>query len=1141
MQGPGAQLVRLAGVHAVRPFEYFLEEAQVLYGAGARYRSLQAGRLVAEGGLVGAAQAALSLHAADRSFVPERLLHVQNHSQPFPLIVGFHRRVEEEVVGLQNVRGARGSQEADEEQRITELHGAKDVGALQPDPGDEEPLLQCPPKVHKHAMTLVESSSSPSGVELVSSYQTNRVGDPMDLVNLATQVQRGDDFTKANACSKLTVIADQIRYLQEQARKVLEDAKRDADLHHSACNIEWGPSCPHEFVGAFKLQHDMSWTPVDQVAKRDAEIAIMHKVLSQQTALPLYTEPNFKGLSDQKISVQVAQKLPVIRGNIKVHGVPRSDLQQHVRPRREEEEHFDLLYLGRLRYEEGSEVFLHQGGESPVRQPAAEQAGGAVRRLLFAPCPHFLPQGLEQAPPPAAPPGRGGGQRREGLPEGHAHVRQDGEPGEAVLRGEDGAGVQRGGEGPPGLQPQPDLGRRPPAHQTRDADVAQLLVVVVREAEVEADAEEPIEARVADDVGQPVGQRDFGREAGDEELSSVFFQSGAGLRRRSLDLTGVARFLSRKLGARLDQLEYRPLRPVNGQRARQALALGHDAGERSLRHLPPALRGALRQDAGQLLPGQRGQEGVVEAGVVPDVRVAVVAGEMQQHVRQREEQRVQARVDQQAAANPQHAVSQPPVAGGAQRGGRRSDDAGQEADGALLANLPLLRHAGQRLQVPAQVSRDERGVDDGALEGPQERHRPAGLGELVLGAVGQVDDVRREVGVAEVERAKLLRQAAAVALHVGEVEQEEEGGPEEGDHDLPASPVGHDAQQRGEVLVEERQAFALLPLAVLRLLQVDQGQQVEAGQRRGAVVEHGGRQGRGQPRGQQHGEGLADGPVLGEVQEAVHVEQLVGRTEQRVLGEHDQPLEDERLVFGAEQTSQQLSSEYGRRDTRHHGNHLCQSMEQCSLAQRSEESGPVCRVGTVPMGPRMRDDSMADGSLSHSGPESSSASHATDVFPPRSALRCSAPAPASWVSRYTAFLSTRVWSPARVVSRCLRPPRSSRRCERRPGEQASSSRRQSQAVARRERRAPSPCRSPVSWASRRSKSRKSWDARERTLTQSVQMSTVVRARRRWQRNWADLGGHWSNTDMSSRAVSSPTESEGHSRVGCSHSGDNRRT
>ncbi len=40
------------------------------------------------------------------------------------------------------------------------------------------------------AVTLVETSSAPSGLELVSSYQTNRVGDPMDLVALAAQVQK---------------------------------------------------------------------------------------------------------------------------------------------------------------------------------------------------------------------------------------------------------------------------------------------------------------------------------------------------------------------------------------------------------------------------------------------------------------------------------------------------------------------------------------------------------------------------------------------------------------------------------------------------------------------------------------------------------------------------------------------------------------------------------------------------------------------------------------------------------------------------------------------------------------------------------------------------------------------------------------
>ncbi|KAG7262946.1 hypothetical protein CRUP_018089 [Coryphaenoides rupestris] len=173
-------------------------------------------------------------------------------------------------------------------------------------------------------VTLVESSSAPSGLELVSPYQTNRAGDPMDLVSLAAQVQKGDDFIKANACNRLTVIADQIRYLQEQARKVLEDAKKDADLHHAACNIvkkpgnfyylyqrpsgqkyfsiispqEWGSSCPHPFIAGYKLQHDMSWTPLDQVERKDAELAIMGKLISRQTALPPCGEPNFDGIGN---------------------------------------------------------------------------------------------------------------------------------------------------------------------------------------------------------------------------------------------------------------------------------------------------------------------------------------------------------------------------------------------------------------------------------------------------------------------------------------------------------------------------------------------------------------------------------------------------------------------------------------------------------------------------------------------------------------------------------------------------------------------------------------------------------------------------------------------------------------------------
>ncbi|XP_077567868.1 uncharacterized protein C1orf50 homolog [Stigmatopora nigra] len=172
-------------------------------------------------------------------------------------------------------------------------------------------------------VTLVESSKTPGGLELVNSYATTKVGDPMDLVALATQLQKGDDFIKANTCNKLSIIADQIRYLQGVAKNVLEEAKRDTELHHAACNVvkktgniyylyqqssgqkyfsiispkEWGQNCPHLFVGAFKLQHDMSWTPEDEVDKKDAAIAMMDKFLTLQTTSPSDIESKFKALS----------------------------------------------------------------------------------------------------------------------------------------------------------------------------------------------------------------------------------------------------------------------------------------------------------------------------------------------------------------------------------------------------------------------------------------------------------------------------------------------------------------------------------------------------------------------------------------------------------------------------------------------------------------------------------------------------------------------------------------------------------------------------------------------------------------------------------------------------------------------------
>ncbi|XP_074655377.1 uncharacterized protein C1orf50 homolog [Tubulanus polymorphus] len=157
----------------------------------------------------------------------------------------------------------------------------------------------------------VETTARPGGMELVCPYKTTRHGDPNDLVELAQQVQTADQFTRANAGNKLRVIAEQIKFLQEQAKSILQEAKRDNDLHHAACNMvkkpgtiyylyekksgqtylsivspeEWGASNPNVFLGAYKLEFDMSWTSIENIGKREEDDAIVNKILNAQLAI----------------------------------------------------------------------------------------------------------------------------------------------------------------------------------------------------------------------------------------------------------------------------------------------------------------------------------------------------------------------------------------------------------------------------------------------------------------------------------------------------------------------------------------------------------------------------------------------------------------------------------------------------------------------------------------------------------------------------------------------------------------------------------------------------------------------------------------------------------------------------------------
>jgi len=138
-------------------------------------------------------------------------------------------------------------------------------------------------------------------------------------VELAGQIAQADQFTRSTAGAKLQVIAEQVRFLQEQARKVLEEARLNALISHTACNFkkipgktyyiykqrkcpdkefmsmispeEWGRSCP-PFVAGYRLEHDMSWTHLTDLDKKDEENVMIDKILNAGTGISLTFLPS---------------------------------------------------------------------------------------------------------------------------------------------------------------------------------------------------------------------------------------------------------------------------------------------------------------------------------------------------------------------------------------------------------------------------------------------------------------------------------------------------------------------------------------------------------------------------------------------------------------------------------------------------------------------------------------------------------------------------------------------------------------------------------------------------------------------------------------------------------------------------------
>lgn len=142
---------------------------------------------------------------------------------------------------------------------------------------------------------MSDANDKPRPPAHASPYPVSRLAPAFDLVDAAREIARADAMITSIAGSKLALIADQIRALQEEARAVLEQAQRDFDLHRARCAFErrpghvyhlylrepdelyfsmlspadWDGAPPHEHVGSYRLELDMSFTPVERVDERD--------------------------------------------------------------------------------------------------------------------------------------------------------------------------------------------------------------------------------------------------------------------------------------------------------------------------------------------------------------------------------------------------------------------------------------------------------------------------------------------------------------------------------------------------------------------------------------------------------------------------------------------------------------------------------------------------------------------------------------------------------------------------------------------------------------------------------------------------------------------------------------------------------
>ena len=117
-------------------------------------------------------------------------------------------------------------------------------------------------------------------------YPTSRLSSKFEPIDQVEVVKESDRMLGAVASGKLSIISEQIKYLQQQAIKVIREAEINMNLHRATCTFEkrtghiyylydrpglgpyfsilspedWGLAPPHQYLGAYRLEPDSTWT-----------------------------------------------------------------------------------------------------------------------------------------------------------------------------------------------------------------------------------------------------------------------------------------------------------------------------------------------------------------------------------------------------------------------------------------------------------------------------------------------------------------------------------------------------------------------------------------------------------------------------------------------------------------------------------------------------------------------------------------------------------------------------------------------------------------------------------------------------------------------------------------------------------------